>query len=323
MKAFTTPDIERIHDEPSSHQSSLSGIMGWWHRFAAPPNAPADASFAQREIVRRGRLSSNILLLMLIFLVIAIVVSFIRGDLSLLRILLPSLGVSVIVLFLNHTGQITIAGIVLVAGFELGYMVSLLTTPGGLHVGDQLRFALLIEPVLLAVSFLPPIMVVFVTLINCVFIWAALTYMPHTPDMGRLLATSAINIIEQLIALQVIVAIITYLWVRSTIEAMKRADRAEALASLQQAVAEQKQQLEEGINAILQTHIRVANGDFNARAPLTNENVLWQIGVSLNNLLSRFQRANQLEHDLQKTREALEQTKRENARLVEFLRTRG
>jgi hypothetical protein len=35
--------------------------------------------------------------------------------------------------------------------------------------------------------------------------------------------------------------------------------------------------------------MRVANGDYSAHAPLTEENMLWQISGPLNNLLARTQ----------------------------------
>jgi len=48
---------------------------------------------------------------------------------------------------------------------------------------------------------------------------------------------------------------------------------------------------EEGIHAIQQTQVRVANGDYQARAPLAEENVLWQVAFSLNTMILRLERA--------------------------------
>jgi len=76
--------------------------------------------------------------------------------------------------------------------------------------------------------------------------------------------------------------------------AIRRAERAEEIAALEHTMAEQKRQLEVGIQQILQTHVQVANGDYGARAPLSQDNVLWQIANSLNNLLNRLQRARQV-----------------------------
>jgi len=112
--------------------------------------------------------------------------------------------------------------------------------------------------------------------------------------------------------LQIIVAFVTYLWVTGAQQAIQRADRAEEIAALeqreierQQHEIEQKQQLDIGIQQILQTHVQVANGNFSARAPLGRENVLWQIAYSLNNLLARLQGYHQMQEQVQRNRAAI------------------
>jgi len=74
------------------------------------------------------------------------------------------------------------------------------------------------------------------------------------------------------------------------------------IIALQRAITQQKQELESGIEQILQTHVQVANGDFTTRAPLTQDHLLWQVAHSLNNLLARLQRLNQAEAELQRTK---------------------
>ena len=312
-----------------SYQQKSSGAnryLEWWYRLTSPPEAAVDASLSERERARRGRLSSIILFVMLVFLFASSVGALIQPDHHLLFVLLPSFLISIVVLVLNRLGKVTTAGIVLVLGFELGYIFGLLRTPGGLGVRDLPRFDLLVETILLAVSFLPARVVPWIAVGNCIFIWAALTFLPRTGDLNSLLSMQAYSVIETPIALQVIVAFVTYLWVRSTNQAIARADRAEVVASLQQTIAQQKQQLDEGVQQILQTHVQVANGNFQARAPLTQDNSLWQIAVSLNNLLARLQRLGDSERELQQTRyeirvakDALAQSRQEAARLSEIL----
>ena len=70
--------------------------------------------------------------------------------------------------------------------------------------------------------------------------------------------------------------------------------------------AQQKRQLDASIQKIVETHMRVANGDFSARVPLTDDNVLWQISGSLNNLLSRAQRWRQEAAQFEQARRRLE-----------------
>ncbi len=311
-------------------QESLrkNGYLEWWYRLTAPPEVAIDASLAERERARRARLSSTILLVLLLSLLASLIGAFLQSDRTLLFVLLPSFLVSILVLTLNRFGKVLTAGIILVFGFELGHIAGLVGNPHGLGARDLPGFDFLVESILLAVSFLPIKTVPWLALGNCLFIWAALTFLPHTADLGSLLATQAYSTIETPIALQVIIAFVTYLWVRSTNRAIERADRAEVVASLQQTIAQQKQQLDEGIQQILQTHIQVANGNFQARAPLTQDNALWQIAVSLNNLLARLQRLGdneralqQEKYELQKTRDTLDQSKREVARLSEAVYT--
>jgi hypothetical protein len=68
---------------------------------------------------------------------------------------------------------------------------------------------------------------------------------------------------------------------------------------------------------LLQTQVRAANGDLMARANLSQDNLLWQVGVSLNALLTRLQKAgrqaSRAEYENQQLRE-------EVARLAEALR---
>jgi HAMP domain-containing protein len=80
-------------------------------------------------------------------------------------------------------------------------------------------------------------------------------------------------------------------------------------------VAMQKQQLDASIRSIVEVHTRVANGDFDARVPLTQDNVLWQISGSLNNLLARVQRLRQDATKVQKMQIALKEAQDEINRL--------
>lgn len=119
----------------------------------------------------------------------------------------------------------------------------------------------------------------------------------RTASFAAITATDAYPIMVRPIAIHIVVTVVLWLWVRSATQVIARADRAEVIATLEHAIAQQehadaqlKRQLEMSIQQIVETRQRLANGDFNARAPLNNGNVLWQIAGSLNNLLSRFQR---------------------------------
>src|SRR5205823_1369889 len=106
------------------------------------------------------------------------------------------------------------------------------------------------------------------------FIFVSFAFLPHTVALNHALTSAAYDATLRPVVLQVIVAVVTFLWVRSATQAIARADRAEEVAKLQHVLAErdreaaeQKEQLEMGVQQILDTHVRVANGNFGARAP--------------------------------------------------------
>lgn len=141
---------------------------------------------------------------------------------------------------------------------------------------------------------------------NALFTWAAISFMHHTPDFQLVTPSAYYSALASPIVLQAIVAVVTYLWAMGAREAIERAERVaaleRALAERDRMAAEQKVQLEDGIQQILQTHIQVANGNFEARAPLARENVLWQVAIALNNLLARLQRTEQTENEFQRVK---------------------
>jgi hypothetical protein len=154
-------------------------------------------------------------------------------------------------------------------------------------------------------------------LINILFIIAVILLQPRAPAFSMLLASGmALNVIAQPIALQLIVAVVTYLWVRSAQRAIARADRAEEIAELKQREAERTHQLETGIQQLLQTQVRAANGDLTTRTNLSQENLLWKVGVSLNMLLTRLQKASR---EASRTEYENQQLRREVARLTEHI----
>jgi hypothetical protein len=202
---------------------------------------------------------------------------------------------------------VTAAGLLFVIIAEGQFIFTILSAPGGkLDVVYIPLYSLLAFGLLIAVSVLPPYMVFVVAAANTVFVIADVNYQPATKAMQAILdSPDRYTIIAQPVGLYVITSVVAYLWVRSTLGAIRRADRAEEIASLEHTLADQKRQLDIGIQQILQTHVRAANGDYTARAPLGQDNILWQIASSLNNLLSRLQRSGQAEHQLRRTDEEI------------------
>ena len=159
-----------------------------------------------------------------------------------------------------------------------------------------------------------------VAALDSFFIWADVTLQPHAPDLVHFLITDGYAAVGRPITIQIVVAIVAYLWVRSATTAIARADRAEVIAALEHAMAAQQRasrqqtlELEESIAQLVETHQRVSAGDFRARVHLQEEDVLAPVADSLNLLLVRFQR-------LLAESEELERTKVQSARVVAALR---
>jgi hypothetical protein len=299
--------VARARDTRGQAALQGSGPLEWLYRLTAPAEPPTTAPLVKREAARKGRLASTTLLFMSVVTVLPIPVALITNNVPLLVALIVTLLINAVALFLNRLGKLVAAGVLFVTVLNVGFMLSLLTTPGGLDMSNLPTFDLLAEALLVSVAFFPPWSIFVVLLVNSVFILLDLALQPHTLALGHYLTVNAYDVLVRPIILQIIVAGVTYLWVRSATEAIVRADRAEEIAELehrelnrQEQEIEHKRQLDLGIQKILETHVEIAKGNFKARAPLAQDNILWRIAYSLNNLLARLQRYSQLESEHQR-----------------------
>jgi hypothetical protein len=307
-------------------QDQENSLFSWWYRIASPPRPRDQAAFVERERFRRGRTGSQIIPALYVLLIFSLYAGFAGTNPFLITIVIGGLAALTIATALNRMGMVNAAGFIVVATAIAYPTLNIMTTPGGLDMLILPLFDLLVLPLVCAVSFLPEWWVFVVALINCLFTLGALLYAPQTAELSAVLQIDFAGIITPIILIQMIVSVVAYIWVRGTVQALKRADRAEEIARLEydlahqaEEAASQKQRLEASIQKIVEVHTRVANGDFGARVPLTQDNVLWQISGALNNLLSRVQR---LQHDaaeLQRLKFALQQAREENRLLARKL----
>lgn len=292
------------------------GLLEWWYNLAAPTE-PENSTPQDRELVRAGQLSSIILLIMLCFGLSLLPTALNSINHLFLVIVLTAMAINIVAFMLNRRGKVTLVGILMVVVVETAFILVVLTSPTGISTRTLTTFELITLTELMAVSLLPPKTVFLMALCNALFTWAAITFLHHTADLQIATPATYYSALASPLILQIIVAIVTYLWVQGARQAIERAEKVAALehdiAERDRAAAEQKEQLEQGIQQILQTHIQAANGNFEARAPLARENVLWQVAYGLNNLLARLQRASQSEGELQRTG-------KEVGRLVEAVR---
>jgi hypothetical protein len=271
-------------------------MFGWWYRIAAPPEVPDEAPLRDRMRIRSGRVTSVFFLIEMINTLLNLIVV-IQNDppaIPALSILFTMLLIGTI---LNRFGKTTAAGILVLFALEVGLTLTLIVTPGGFGPLDVELVDNYILGELITASLFAPWIVLPLTLVNCIVTVALIRFLPKTPEVLQAAQTHAFQTYANSMVLQITVAITLFLWVSSTFREMKRAGNAEEvsrltmeLAKQQQTVQEEKQRLEESVQKIVAVHVRVANGDFNARVPLDQQNVLWSVAGSLNNLLARLQR---------------------------------
>lgn len=291
-------------------QETDPSILEWWYRLTTPPPRPAaQTTFAQRELARRGKLASVMLfffMLVIVFLALPVGILSANGIVVLMVVIL--LAVITLAAFFNRSGKSNVTGLMVAVALNLALFMVILTSPGGLAASSLSLFDLLVFSELFVASLLSENWVFVAAAVNIVFIIGDLSLQPRAHDLALIMSTpAAFAVMFRPVALHVVVTVVLWLWVRSATQAIKRADRAEVIAQLQHAIAEQehavalqKIQLDESIQQIVEIHRRVANGDFSARVPLSQDNLLWQVAGSLNNLLARFQQLQRLEEEYQK-----------------------
>lgn len=308
------PDVSPVQkDRPLSPEGFIeqdtdtsTGFLEWWYKWTTIPEPPESANFIKREAARKVRMLSTILLFFLPMLIIVLPTSFFIPIVAVRYAVIALTFAATSSLLLNRVGQVVLAAIILALSFEVALtVVILLTNPLDETVLQLYDLYTVVE--LFAVSLLPVRTVFLVAGCNSVFFWLDLSYQKHVAFLNPDLTAQFLPIVSRPIVLQLIVAAVSFLWVSSTTKAIMRADRAEMVVKLEHALVDQKRELEEGITQILHTHVEVANGNLNARAPLNHDNVLWQIARALNVLLVRLQRASMGERELHRVEMAVTQ----------------
>ncbi len=311
MANTTIPDDRQLFKD----QRSLPTILGsrsnkrnrlihFWNALTAIPEAPASADFAHREAVRQSQLSSNVLFFFTVTVILLLPACFLAPGHAYFLLDLGLAVTSIFALVLNRSGYTFAAGILVSLGGFLILTIALFTTvPFDETTLQGYDMYVIVE--LLAVSLLPLRSIFLVAAMSAMSILGTLIYMPHTATLNEDLHNRLLIIIARPIGTLFLVAGVAYILASIMRKAIRRADRAEFVAQLQHEIAEQKQELDEGIQQILQTHVAVANGYLRTRAPLARDNMLWQIASALNNLLVRYQRAALAEENLRRVDQAV------------------
>jgi hypothetical protein len=259
----------------------------WWYRFSTP-NPEFAAS--QDAVIPRDRLAS-ILLLVIFAGILAFIPAAVTSDG--LHVVPPLIGmflITCLATFLNKQGKVTAVGLLIVGAFDIALIYTLLSYPGFKLTQNAVPiYDMFVLSDIIAVSLLPINSILYFSLFHSAFMMGDIILQPHAPDLQLLIDQTTYSFMVRPLLIQLVAALVTYLWVRNTMKALERANRAEVIAELEHTIATQKQELDEGIQQILLTLVQAANGDMNVRVPLVQQRELWQVCVGLNTLLARLQ----------------------------------
>jgi hypothetical protein len=283
------------------------GPLDWWLHLTSSGWQHPPVNFAESERARRSRLASLIFLGFLVAGCVFLAAG--TNDVPTFLAIAGAMFGVVVACLLNRLGFVVVAGTIVPIVLVVAAFGALLSAPDSVLTPDYLpTYDILVLAVVVTGSLLTPAAAFYMAIINSVLIAVDfLALQPHSADLTTEINQDGLGLLlGRPIGLEIAVAVVAYLWVSGTVNAARRADRAEEVAALEHAYAEQRRQLEIGVQQILATHVRIANGDFGARAPLSQDNVLWQIAASLNNLLGRLQKAGQAEYRLQRTDEEID-----------------
>lgn len=285
------------------HQITSSQTQSnWWLRLTAPPGAGTYSQVLdrqEREHLRHAQLTSYIAPFVFIAPLLLLQQAFDVGTAIGITVLMS---IAVFALLFNRVGQQVLAALLLVIAMDVVIEGALLTAAGGLGSGWLLTFDLFVIPLIIVGILLNRQFLWIFMVLHIACILGDFYLLPHAPDLIALITLwhgPAVVFVRPII-LQIGGCLLGWLAVRSTDEAIVRADRAEIVADLQKSIADEKRQLEDAIQELLTVLTHAANGFLDTRASLAQDNTLWRISAALNTLFARVQSGRQIEEATQR-----------------------
>lgn len=274
---------------------------GWWLHLTASPGA-RDYNLAlnrrEREHLRHSQLTSYIAPFVFLAPLLLLQQS---ADLGTAIGILALMGTSVLALFFNRAGKQVVAALLLILAMDAVIEGSLVTAVGGLGSGWLLTFDLFVIPLVAVGVLLNRRFLWFFVALHIICILGDYYGLHHAKDLDALVAFwhGATIAYARPIIIQIGACLLCWLAVKSTDEAIGRADRAQLVASLQASIAKEKEQLEEGIQQLVVVLSNAANGKYSASAQLPRDSTLWRIGNAIETLFARLQSGRQTEQATQ------------------------
>jgi hypothetical protein len=274
---------------PRDMDKQPPSVLGWWYWLVALPEPGPGATLRERERTRRARLVA-IFLLAFVHIGAGGLFQYVVVDNDhpfMIALLIVAFAIMVLIGGLNRIGRLTLAGLLMVALADIS--LPAIPATGAVDLQHLGALYLCVGSLLVAASVLPAWTVFPLAFANCAAILGIISFLPHSAAFDAVLRSNdAQQIVAGPLLMQFIVAIVAFLWAYSMLNALRRADRAEEIAILEQRELDRQAELEEGVRQLLEVHVRLANGDFQARAPGMRNPLLWSVGNSLNILIARL-----------------------------------
>ncbi|MGH2514161.1 MAG: hypothetical protein ACRDHP_00750, partial [Ktedonobacterales bacterium] len=256
-----------------------SGISGWWLNLTAPPPPNRLLDIGERERLRKAELTSLSILAVFLFL-LTLVSNSIAHPATAEAVIIMMVGLVVAAVF-NRTGRTRVAAY-LVPGLLMLLIALAIVGTKTLDPYLAVAYDLFVIPIILTSLTADRRAPWYFAAISIAFIVADFYLQPHALLHGNgassfdgiayeISQVGAWGSINRHVALSLFAAFFGWLGARSVDRAIARADRAEEIAELERQQLEQRRQLEFGVQQLLETHVRLANQDYTARANLPQD----------------------------------------------------
>jgi len=292
----------------------LERIVRMWIQLSGPNAQQFGISIEEKELFRRSRLLSALFFLFVVVILLTLPTA----------IPVPTYWVPIGILFflglvsliLNRGKHITGSGVVCILAIEATLVILFVILPDGIRNSNIPDFDFFILPVLIAGILLPRAFLPFLAIAHILIIVAIFSLLPHDPILTQEILVNqkglAYSELSDAITIQIVGTTIAWLSSKSVDRALLRASRAEELAAARerlnkqaQQILAQKERLEYGITILKEAQARFANGDYKARAKLS-QNELVPLATSFNLMAERLTRVVHVEHEYKRLEQAVE-----------------
>lgn len=291
--------LETMDNDAARKQGNFWQHLGFaWLRFSGPDQRHFNQSLEDQERLRRSRILSGLLFLMLVSVAIVIPTAIVAPTYW--TAILIFLVFGFVAFFCNRATLINLGGLFVIFAIDATAITIMVTLPKGIGNSNIPDFDFFLIATLVGGIVLPRRILPFLALSHIILIFTLFSLLPHDPLLTKEIQInqggSAYNELSDALLLQVIGAAIAWLNARSVDLALLRASKAEELAATQRSLSEQTklqgeqmERLEYGIEVLKEAHARFANGDYRARAVL-HANELAPLAISFNLLADRLNR---------------------------------